>query len=64
WTDEQFYYKLRKKGFGPFKREFWELTPEIKEAIFNDLQDTFEFLFRKLGVENTREVTDKYITEV
>lgn len=64
WTDEQFYYKTRKKGFGPFKREFWDLSPEIKESIFNDLQDTFEFLFRKLGVENTREVTDKFITEV
>ena len=63
WTDEQFYYKLRKKGFGPFKREFWELAPAIKEAIFNDLQETFEFLFRKLSVENTRDVTDKFITE-
>ncbi|MCH7886966.1 MAG: class II fructose-bisphosphate aldolase [Candidatus Marinimicrobia bacterium] len=64
WTDEQFYYKTRKKGFGPFKREFWELAPEIKEAIFNDLQETFEFLFRKLAVENTKEVTEKFITEV
>ena len=63
WTDEQFYYKTRKKGFGPFKREFWELAPAVIEAIFNDLQETFEFLFRKLGVENTREVTDKFITE-
>ena len=64
WTDEQFYYKTRKKGFGPFKREFWELDPEIKESIFADLQETFEFLFRKLNVENTRDITDKFITEV
>ena len=64
WTDQQFYYKMRKKGFGPFKREFWELDPAVKEAIFNDLQETFEFLFRKLSVENTKEVTEKFITEV
>ena len=55
---------MRKKGFGPFKREFWELDPAVKEAIFNDLQETFEFLFRKLGVENTKEVTEKFIAEV
>ena len=64
WTDKQFYYNTRKKGFGTFKREFWELDADIKKTIFSDLQNKFEFLFKKLGVENTRHHTDKYIAQV
>jgi len=26
-TDEQFIYKTRKKGFGPFKKDMWNLPP-------------------------------------
>lgn len=60
WTDDQFYYKTRKKGFGPFKKEFWGIDPGVKESILSDLQDKYEFLFKKLGVENSREKTDKF----
>jgi len=61
WTDTQFYYKTRKKGFGPFKKEFWGIDSGVKESIMSDLQDKYEFLFKKLGVENSRDKTDKFI---
>ena len=30
-SDEQFYYKSRKKALGPFKRELWDLPDDVKE---------------------------------
>jgi fructose-bisphosphate aldolase, class II len=59
-TDEQFLYKTRKKGFGPFKRQIWNLSPDIKQAIMADLQAKFEFLFDKLNVSGRREELLKF----
>ena len=28
-SDEQFFYKTRKKALGPFKREFWSLSEDV-----------------------------------
>jgi len=64
WTDDQFYYKTRKKGFGSFKKEFWGIDSGVKQSILSDLQDKYEFLFKKLGVENSREKTVKFIQPV
>ncbi len=61
WTEEQFIYKTRKKGFGPFKYQWWTLDEEVKAKILEALKKKFEFLFEKLNVFNTREYTDKYI---
>ncbi len=63
-TEEQFLYKTRKKGFGPFKREFWELPPETLTALGRELEEQFSFLFDKLKVAETRAILDKYITPV
>ncbi len=52
-TDEQFIYKTRKKGFGPFKSRFWNLSDEIKSEIGKELEDKFRFLFDKLNAQNT-----------
>lgn len=52
-TDEQFIYKTRKKGFGPFKSRFWNLSDEIKNEIGKELEDKFRFLFDKLNAHNT-----------
>ncbi|HEU5218146.1 MAG TPA: class II fructose-bisphosphate aldolase, partial [Gemmatimonadales bacterium] len=43
-TDEQFYYRARKKAIGPFKRECWSLPPQVRSAIAADLEKTFGFL--------------------
>jgi fructose/tagatose bisphosphate aldolase len=52
-TDAQFYYTTRKRGFGPFKREFWTLDATARETICAELQDRFELIFTRLGVANT-----------
>ena len=64
WTEEQFIYKTRKKGFGPFKYQWWTLDKEHKDKILEALYNKFEFLFEKLAVFNTKEYTDKYIKPV
>ncbi len=61
WTEEQFIYKTRKKGFGPFKYEWWTLEDSVKNKVLQALYNKFEFLFDKLAVFGTKEYTDKYI---
>lgn len=58
-TREQFIYKSRKRGLGPFKYQWWTL--ENKEQILDVLEKKFEFLFEKLNVFDTKEYTDRYI---
>jgi fructose/tagatose bisphosphate aldolase len=59
-TDAQFYYTTRKRGFGPFKEEFWTLPEENKSAICGELRDRFELIFERLGVTDTQEDINKY----
>jgi len=63
-TDEQFIYKTRKKGFGPFKKEFWLLPIETREAISKELEAKFDFLFNKLKAINNKNIVDKYVKTV
>jgi len=60
-TDEQIYYKSRKKAIGPFKRELWDLPASIRDAIAADLEQTFAFLFEQLRVTGTREVVARHV---
>jgi fructose/tagatose bisphosphate aldolase len=60
-TEEQFYYKARKKGIGPFKREMWDLPPEIRAALGGELEAQFSLLFRKLNVGNTLEIVNRFV---
>jgi fructose-bisphosphate aldolase class II len=60
-TQEQFYYKARKKAIGPFKRELWSLPEEIRGAIAADLEKTFSFLFEQLNVNGTQEQVNRFI---
>jgi len=60
-TDEQFIYKTRKKGFGPFKKEWWSLPDEIKGPMMDDLEAKFAFLFDKLAAGNTTGLVEKTI---
>ena len=52
-TDEQFIYKTRKKGFGPFRPQFWNLPDKVKVEIGKELESEFHFLFNKLNAQNT-----------
>jgi fructose/tagatose bisphosphate aldolase len=60
-TNEQFYYKARKKAIGPFKRDFWSLPEEVRNAIAADLERTFGFLFEQLNVNGTQEQVNRFI---
>ncbi len=57
-TDEQFYYKTRKKAIGPFKKDLWELPEDVRSAIATDLERTFAFLFEQLNVNGTADLVD------
>lgn len=52
-SDEQFFYKTRKKAFGPFKRKLWDLPDEIRTPIFVELQKRFDLIFKKLKAVKT-----------
>jgi fructose-bisphosphate aldolase, class II len=59
-TDEQFFYKTRKKALGPFKREMWGIPAAAREAISESLEKKFRFLLEKLGVQGTRAIAEKH----
>ena len=60
-TEEQFYYKARKKAIGPFKREFWALPETVRTAIAADLERTFAFLFEQLNVNGTEADINRFV---
>lgn len=60
-TKEQFIYKTRKKGFGPFKMELWHLPNDVRDEICSELERQFAFLFDKLKVKGTRSILDQFI---
>ncbi len=60
-TNEQFYYKARKKAIGPFKRELWSLPEEVRAAIAGDLERTFTFLFEQLNVNGTADHINRFV---
>lgn len=60
-TAEQFHYKLRKKAWGQFKKEAWELPQKTKGEIMLSLASKFTFLFKELNVVNSKYVVAKFI---
>ncbi len=60
-TDEQFYYKTRKKGFGPFKKKMWQMGDDRIKAITAELDAKFDLLFEKLRAGDTKEYVEKYV---
>src|SRR3990167_2973612 len=63
-TDEQFLYKTRKNGFGPFKERFWNLPSDVRNKIGEELESKFDFLFKKLNVIHSKEIIKKTIKPV
>ena len=60
-TDEQFLYKTRKKGFGDFKKEMWNLPPENLNGIGEALGNRFSLLFQRLNVAQTVDLVSKFV---
>lgn len=59
-TDEQFFYKTRKKALGAFKRELWSLPAAVREAIGASLEERFRFLLGQLQTQGTRAVAEQF----
>jgi fructose-bisphosphate aldolase class II len=59
-TNEQFYYKARKKAIGPFKRDLWSMSEDVRSAIAADLERTFAFLFEQLNVNGTEDQVHRF----
>ncbi|HAV42640.1 TPA: aldolase [bacterium] len=63
-TDEQFIYKTRKKAWGPFKEQVWNIPKEAREEISRRLEETFDLLLKRLGAANTREAVNKEVKPI
>lgn len=63
-TEEQFIYSTRKKGFGPLKKMWWDLSRDVREPIMKELEDRFSLLFNRLRVEGTKELVNKTVKPV
>ena len=63
-SDEQFFYKSRKKCYGPFKRAMWSLPAGAMDAIGRDIEAKFAFYFRKLGVAGTADLVSAKVPRV
>ena len=60
-SDEQFFYKTRKKALGPFKRAFWELDSGTRERLAAAYDEKFTFLFTQLAVGGTKEAVRHHV---
>ncbi|MGD8750723.1 MAG: class II fructose-bisphosphate aldolase [Anaerolineales bacterium] len=63
-TDEQFYYKTRKRALGPFKSDAWNLNQSVKQKIEGVWETQFSKLFTLLGMKDTRQFVDDFITPI
>ena len=59
-TDEQFFYKTRKKAVGLFKRELWGMPAAAREAIGRALEERFRLLLHRLRVTGTRALAETH----
>jgi len=60
-SDEQFFYKTRKKALGPFKRKFWDLPDTVTSALGDTYDKKFGFLFEQLAIGGTAKYVQKYV---
>jgi len=60
-TDEQFHYNTRKKAFGDFKKELWNMPEADLKIIMKELEERFTLMFRKLNAVDTVELVKKYV---
>ncbi|HTE46150.1 MAG TPA: class II fructose-bisphosphate aldolase [Gemmatimonadaceae bacterium] len=60
-SDEQFFYKTRKKALGPFKRRIWDLPDETKKTLAAKYDEKFTFLFNQLAIGKTASIVAKFV---
>ncbi len=59
-TDDQFYYKTRKRAIGPFKEAFWDLPESTIRTIEKNWEAQFKLLFERLNTGGTREIVQRF----
>ncbi len=63
-TDEQYVYKARKRALGQFKKDIMNLPLNVKEGIAAEIEKNFEFLFKQLNVNDTKDFVTGIIKPV
>jgi hypothetical protein len=63
-TDNQFYYKTRKRVFGPFKRDLWDLPRTTLDGLMSELEATYSNIMQRLGVANSADLVDRIVKPV
>ncbi len=63
-TEQQFIYKSRKRGFGPFKKKWWFLPEDSKQRILDEIEKKLRLLFEKLNIKGTKKSVDRYVLPV
>ena len=61
-TEEQFIYKSRKKIWGPFKEQAWNLPDMTRASIRAQLEEKLEFLYEQLGVIDSEALIKKHVS--
>ena len=52
-TNDQFYYKTRKKANGPFKEKIWKMEASAKKEVMRALEEEVRLILHELKMENT-----------
>jgi hypothetical protein len=60
-TEEQFFYKTRKRALGPFKKEIMSLPEKTRSAIADEIEEKLDFLFKQLEVVGKKSLVEKYV---
>src|SRR4051794_22107033 len=60
-SDEQFFYKTRKKAIGPFKRQVWDLPADVKATLARAYDEKFTFLFDQLAIQHTAAIVKQHV---
>lgn len=60
-TEEQFIYDNRKRAFGTFKKEVWDIESTARAAIRDALEEKFAFLFEQLEAVETFDLVREHV---
>ncbi|HEY71322.1 MAG TPA: aldolase [Anaerolineae bacterium] len=63
-TEEQFYYKTRKRALGPFKNQLWDLPEGLRQEIETSWEKQFRILFERLNIQATQDEVERHIKPV
>jgi fructose/tagatose bisphosphate aldolase len=60
-TEDQFIYSNRKRAFGVFKKDVWDIGPGPRQAMREALEGKFAFLFEQLEAVDTVALVEEHI---